>query len=281
MRFVGLFFMDFSCILSFFQGWFASEHIIEVTLFVAIVAFFTGLAFGFVDSTVGGGGLVVFPMLLFLGIPPHNILATNKLNASIGTLSAMYHFKKKGLIDMKKYFPLAFALTVLWAIIGVFVLKNTSVHVVEKIIPVVMCGILIYKVVHFKHGMVAAHKPLFGNMVFIVIFSALLGFYDGFFGPGVGSLWIFAFITFAGMDSLHASANTKLLNLASNIGSLLVFIPSGMICFKIAFLMGVGSIFGAKFGVYISVKKGAKFINILFIMVMVILVGRLFSKFYL
>jgi uncharacterized membrane protein YfcA len=273
--------MDFSSILSFFQGWFASEHIIELTLFVAIIAFLTGIAAGFVDSTVGGGGLVAFPMLLFLGIPPHNILATNKLQSCVGTVSSVYHFKKKGFIDMKKYFPLAFFLTVFWAIVGVFVLKNTSVHVVEKIIPVVMCGILIYKVVHFKHGMVAAHKPLLGNVVFIVIFSALLGFYDGFFGPGVGSLWIFAFITFTGMDSLHASANTKLLNLASNIGSLLVFVPSGMICFKIAFLMGVGQVFGAKFGVYVSIKKGSKFINILFIMVMVVLVVRLFSKFYL
>lgn len=273
--------MDFSWFLHFINSIFASENIIEITALVIFIAFVTGIVAGFIDSTVGGGGLVAFPVLSFLGIPPHNILATNKLQAILGTISSVYHFKKKGLIDFKNYFPFAFVLTLIFAIAGVFVLKNTSHSVVEKIVPIIIFGILIYKIVHFNHGMVKSHKPLLKNLLFILIFAPILGFYDGFFGPGVGTLWIFALITFTGMDSLHASANAKLLNLASNIGAIITFIPSGMICYKLAIIMGMGQIIGAKFGVHISVKKGAKLINIMFIAVAFALTTILFVKFYL
>ncbi len=259
---------------------FASENVINFTMWVAMITLCVGFIAGFVDSTVGGGGLIAFPCLLFLGLPPHIVLATNKFQAIFGTISATVYFHKKGMINIKAFFPLAFFLTTLWAICGVFVLRATSNSMIEKIVPVIMTAILIYRIVYFKHGLHPAERPILTNMAFITIFTALLGFYDGFFGPGVGSLWIFAFVTFLGMNSLQASANTKILNLASNIGAILIFIPTGMICYKIGLTMGIGQVFGAKFGVYISMKKGAKFINIMFIMIMLLLVIRLFAKVY-
>ena len=270
--------MDFHSAISHL---FASENVIQFTLFVAIVSFLIGIAAGFVDSTVGGGGLVAFPCLVFLGIPPHNILATNKLQAAFGTTAATWHFHKQGMIDTKKFLPFAFILTFISAIVGVFVLKQTSSDILGKMIPIIMVGILVYKIAFFKHGEIQSHKPKMKTIVFILIFCLLFGFYDGFFGPGVGTFWIFALITFLGMSSLQASANAKLLNLASNIGALVVFIPMGLICYKIAFLMGFGQVIGAKFGVWISMKKGSKFINIMFISVMSLMVVRLFIKYYL
>ncbi len=273
--------MDFNNIVSaVFSTVFASENVIQFTFFVACVAFMIGIAAGFVDSTVGGGGLVAFPCLVFLGIPPHITLATNKMQSAIGTAAATWHFYKEGMIDVKKFFPLAFFLSMFWAIVGVFVLKQIPSHALGKIIPMIMVGILIYKIAYFNHGSVQSHKPLIKTSIFIIIFTTILGFYDGFFGPGAGTFWIFAFVTFLGMSSLQASANTKPLNLASNIGSLFVFIPSGLICYKIALLMGLGQIIGAKFGVKVSMKKGSKFINIMFVVVMSLMVIRLIIKYY-
>ncbi len=270
--------MDFH---GFVSHLFASENVIQFTLFVAIVSFLIGIAAGFVDSTVGGGGLVAFPCLALLGMPPHNILATSKLQAVFGTTAATWHFHKQGMIDAKKFLPFAFFLTMISAIIGVFVLRQTSADMLGKIVPIIMLGILIYKIVCFNHGNVQSHSSTMKAPIFIMIFCTILGFYDGFFGPGVGTFWIFALVTFLGMNSLQASANAKLLNLASNIGALVIFIPMGLICYKIAILMGLGQIIGAKFGVHISIKKGAKFINTMFVIIMSLMVIRMFAKYYL
>ncbi len=259
---------------------FSSENVIEFTVFIFAVSIIIGVVSGFIDATVGGGGLIAFPCLVFLGLPPHIILGTNKFQALCGTISSTYSFHKKKLIDMKALFPWAFILTIVWSIIGTILLKHTSDDLLQKIIPIIMVAILLYKVFNFKHGVTVGKKRL-SFIAFIAIFTALLGFYDGFFGPGVGALWIFAFITFLGMDSLKASANTKLLNLASNIGSLIVLIPSGLVCYKIGLTMGVGQIIGAKIGVYVSVKKGAKFINVMFITIMFAMVSSMFYIYYL
>lgn len=273
--------MDFAQIFSsIFANLLASENVIEFTLFVACVAFLIGIAAGFVDSTVGGGGLVAFPCLALLGIPPHNILATNKLQAVFGTTAATLHFHKASMIDTKRFLPFAFIVTLISSVIGVLVLRQTSSDILGKIVPIIMLGILIYKIICFNHGTVESHFPLMKTSIFVAVFCVLLGFYDGFFGPGVGTFWIFALVTFLGMNSLQASANAKLLNLASNIGALIAFIPMGLICYKIAGLMGIGQVIGAKFGVHVSMKKGARFINIMFIVIMSLMIIRMLAKYY-
>lgn len=264
----------------FLMHWFASENVIDLTLWTGLVVFLAGFCAGFIDAIVGGGGLVATPVLLAIGMPIHNVLATNKLQAICGTSFATWQYHKNGLIQLKALFPLAFVLTIVWALIGALLLKITPVSYIGKIMPILMSIILIYRIIYFKHGLHAKHKPIIAIKWFIVIFTCILGLYDGFFGPGIGTLWTFAFVTFYGLDSLSAAANSRFLNFASNIGALIILIPSGLICFKVGMIMGFAQLFGANLGVHMSIKNGVKFINITFIIVLTVIVSHLFFKYY-
>lgn len=224
--------------------------------------------------------MIAAPVLLAIGIPPHNVLATNKLQAICGASFATWQYHKNGLIQFKTFFPLAFLLTIIWAAVGALLLKVTPVSYIGKIMPILMSVILVYRIIYFKHGLYARHKPMMPITLFIAIFTCLLGTYDGFFGPGIGTLWTFALVTFYGLDSLQATANSRFLNFASNIGALIVLIPSGLMCFKVGLIMGCAQIIGAKLGVSLSVKKGAKFINITFIIVLTLMIAHLFFRYH-
>ena len=260
--------------------WFFLNDFIQITPKILLLVFCAGLVGGIVDTIVGGGGLIVLPVLLAIGLPPHLALGTSKMQATFGTSMATLQFHRKGLVNIKVLFPFAFLLTFVSAICGVFVLKATSTAYIGKIMPILMSVILVYRVIFFSHGNYDSHKPYLKITSFIVIFSSLLGFYDGFFGPGVGTLWTFAFVTFLGMNSLSATANAKFVNFASNVGSLCVMIPLGLICYQIAIVMGVAQLLGAKIGVHFAVKNGAKFINIAFIFILTIIIINLFIKYY-
>lgn len=251
----------------------------EFDIFSFLVCLFSGVGAGFIDATVGGGGLIALPALLYLGIPIHNIVATNKLHGAIGTGFALHRFKKQGLVDTQKFFPWAFLICLIFSCFGSYIIKEMSADFIHKMIPIIMIAILLYKIFYSNHG-VEASKNKMSYLWFIAIFAPLLGFYDGFFGPGSGMLWIFVMVTFLGQNMLQASGNTKLLNLASNLGSLIIFIPTGLIIYKIGLVMALGQIIGSYIGVHLSVKKGAKFINITFITVMLVLVTKLFYKYY-
>lgn len=247
--------------------------------FSFLVCLSSGFAAGFIDSTVGGGGLIALPALLYLGIPIHNIVATNKLHAAIGTGFALHRFKKQGLVDIKKLFPHAFLICLAFSCFGSYIIKEMSADFIHKMVPIIMIAILLYKIFYSSHGLEAGKQKL-DYKFFILLFAPLLGFYDGFFGPGSGMLWIFVLVTFLGQTMVQASGNTKLLNLASNLGSLIIFIPTSLIIYKIGLVMALGQIIGSYIGVNLSIKKGAKFINITFIIVMAVLVTKLFYKYY-
>ncbi len=257
----------------------ASNNIIQITPIIFCILFTAGIGAGVVGAIVGGGGLIVVPSLLALGAPPHVAFATSKMQAIFGSTSAIVQYHRKGLID-KEFFPIAWLLTMFWSIIGSLILKNTSTEYIGKIMPFFFSLILIYKIVFFSHGLVRKEKPLISRKLFIIIFTCILGLYDGFFGPGIGTLWTFAFATFAGMDLLNGSANSRLMNFASTIGALIIVLPSGLVCFKIGIIMGVAQSIGSRIGVYFAVKKGAKFINIAFVVILTIIIINLFSRYY-
>ncbi len=244
------------------------------------IFFLTGIGAGFIDSTVGGGGLIALPVMMSMGIPAHNIFATNKLHAVFGTIFALHRFHKKGFVDFKSFFPKTFFLILICGAIGSLVIIKVPAEYLYKIIPVLMLLILTYKICFFNHGVDETNKHLINSTLVILIFAPLMGFYDGFFGPGAGMFWIFILIVFLGQNMLKASANTKLLNLASNIGSLIIFIPTGLILYKVGLAMALGQIFGSWAGVHLSVKKGAKFINGMFICMMTALVIKMFWEYY-
>ena len=218
--------------------------------------------------------------MIAMGIPAHNIFATNKLHAVVGTSFALHKFNQKGLVDFKRFFPKAFILVFIFGAIGSLTIVRVPAEYLYKMIPILMFLILLYKICFFNHGVEDTNKHLINPTLVILIFAPLMGFYDGFFGPGAGMFWMFILIVFLGQNMLKSSANTKLLNVASNIGSLIVFIPTGLILYKVGIVMSFGQIIGSWLGVHLSVKKGAKFINTMFICVMTALVIKMFWKYY-
>lgn len=251
-----------------------------VTLLIYGGLFLTALVAGTVDAIAGGGGLISLPVLLAVGIPPHLALGTNKLQGMIGTAVAAYSFHRKGLLVFTEIYPgLLFGL--LGSVLGTLLSQEMSSALLSKLIPILLFFILIYTLISPRLGHIDA-QPKLSERWFYIIFGFLLSFYDGFFGPGTGSLWIFALVYFLGFHLLKASAYTKVLNLNSNIFSVVCFAWGGNIEYAIAGTMAVGQILGGRLGAHLSIKQGQYLIRPVFLTVVsltiVILLYRTFTQ---
>ncbi len=226
-----------------------------------IIAFFSG----FVDAIAGGGGLIAIPALIAVGIPEHVALATNKLQASFGSFTAALNFTRKGFVDFKAIWA-GCVWTFLGAVLGTTATLLTSPEALKIIIPVVLIAIFFYTIFSPKLGefeLTAKIKPA----IYYCIFGLILGFYDGFLGPGTGSFWMISLVLLLGLGLKTAVAQTKVLNFISNIVSLAVFIAGGQILWILGFVMGVGQVAGAYLGSHLAIKKEVRFIRTIFLCV--------------
>lgn len=240
---------------------------------------FTGFFAGLVDSIAGGGGLITIPVLLSFGYPPHVTLGTNKFQASFGSFTASYNYIKKGAVIIKESL-LGIFFTFIGASIGVWTVQQVPGKVLNNIIPFLLLAIIIYTFTKPNLGNIDIH-PRLSKKVFYPIFGLLLGFYDGFFGPGVGSFWAIAFVTILGFNFTKATGFTKVMNFTSNIVSFLLFLIAGQIIFTAGIAMAIGQIIGAKLGSGLVIKKGAKFIRPVFISVVILTTLKLlFDRFH-
>ena len=153
--------------------------------FIAIALFATGLVSGFVDSIAGGGGLITVPTLLLVGLDPKAALATNKFQASFGSSMSTWQYYRHGHLEIRPAIP-GVVVTFIAAACGTLTVRAISPDILGKIVPIAMGVILVYTVISPKLGHVA-RKPLLGRYGFYLLLGMLLGFYDGFFGPGTGS----------------------------------------------------------------------------------------------
>lgn len=238
-----------------------------------IIFFLTGTFSGFVDSIAGGGGIISVPVLMASGMPPHVALATNKLQGSFGSFTASLNYMHKGLVNPKEVVS-GVIFTFIGACIGTMSIMAIKADFLSKIIPLMLIAIFIYTLFSPKLGEEDRHSKL-SPLVFYFIFGLLLGFYDGFFGPGTGSFWTIALVTLLGLNLKTATARTKIMNFTSNIVSLMVFIFNGQVLWMIGILMGFGQIFGAYLGSTLVVKKEVKFIRIFFLIVVGITILKL------
>ena len=172
---------------------------------------------GFIDSIAGGGGLISTPTLLLVGLPPHLALGTNKLAASAGTMVSSHEFFKSNKLNfklLKLMIPFAFV----GAVIGVTALQFITPDILEMIIPFMIFGVAIYTVVSKKVGMTNSFDGFTPKNKFLgKVLTSILGFYDGFFGPGTGSFLIFGLIHILGFEFKKAGANARVMNFVSNI----------------------------------------------------------------
>jgi uncharacterized membrane protein YfcA len=241
--------------------------------------FITGLVAGCVDSIAGGGGLITLPILLGVGIPPTLALGTNKLQSSFGSFTASHHFVSKKVVSMRDA-RLGIAFTLIGAALGTWTVQQISSGVLGYIIPIMLAAIIVYSFFAPKFGEIDVH-PKFNRTTFYVIFGLALGFYDGFFGPGVGSFWTILLIVGLGMNILKATGYTKVMNFTSNIVALTLFAIGGNVWVAIGACMAAGQIIGARFGSWLVIHKGAKFVRPVFLtMVILTTLKLIYSRFF-
>jgi uncharacterized membrane protein YfcA len=231
----------------------------------AAILFAVAVAAGWIDSIAGGGGLLAVPALLWTGMPPLLALGTNKLQASFGSFMAAYHFCRHGLADPRRL-RLPIALTFLGATLGTWLVQRIDNDFLAALIPALLIGFALYFAFSPRLSDADAHSRIRPG-TFAVWIGTSVGFYDGFFGPGTGSLFAIAYIALLGFNLRKATAHTKVLNFTSNIASLLAFAISGNLIWEIGLLMATGQLIGARIGSGMVMHHGARLIRPMLIFV--------------
>ncbi|MDO8361074.1 MAG: TSUP family transporter [Devosia sp.] len=232
-----------------------------------------GMLAGFVDAIAGGGGLIALPALLAAGVPPIAALGTNKLQSVIGTGIAAATYWRKGFVSLPAL-AIAIAATYAAAFVGAYVVKQVDTSLLAVAVPVALIGIALYFLFAPRLSDDDRHARLRFNL-FVPVMGAIVGFYDGIFGPGTGSFLTMGFVALFGLGITRAAGNTKILNLASNLGALTLFIPSGDIVWAAAGAMAVGQVVGGYFGALTGIRFGAKLIRPLVVVISIILAAKL------
>jgi uncharacterized membrane protein YfcA len=226
-----------------------------------LILFAVGIVAGTVDSIAGGGGLITVPALLSAGLPPAMALGTNKLQSTFGSFSAThYHYSKKTFDPSKIKALILF--TFLGSALGTFLIQTMDPSMLNKAIPFMLMGFAVYFSLSPRLGDVDSHQRMHYT-AFSVAMGSVIGFYDGFFGPGTGSFWALAFVSLLGFNLSKATAHSKVLNFVSNITSLAVFLMGGKIIWTVGLLMGAGQFIGARIGSHLVIKKGTRSIKLL------------------
>lgn len=243
-----------------------------------ILVLLFGAAFlaGFIDSIAGGGGLIAVPALLLAGLTPLETLATNKLQSLFGSGSATIAYAQKGHVNLREQAPYAF-MAAAASVLGAFSASLIPGDLFRAFLPILLIVIAFYFAL--KPNMtdvdrVTRYRPA----VICVTAMPLIAFYDGIFGPGAGSFYMLAFIALAGFGVLKATAHTKLLNFASNIGAFAAFSVLGVINWKVGLIMAVGQFFGARLGATFAMKRGAAIIKPLLVIVCAIMAIKLLTE---
>ncbi|CAG1018330.1 putative membrane transporter protein YfcA [Burkholderiaceae bacterium] len=222
---------------------------------------------GFVDAIVGGGGLILVPALfsVFPAAAPATLFGTNKGAAVWGTAWATAQFAKRVTMPWGALLPAAVA-ALIGGFAGAWTVTLVSPTGLRRALPFILMAVLLYTLARKDLG--RHHAPTLHGRSQAAVASAiglLIGFYDGFFGPGTGSFFVFLFVRLLGFDFLHASAGAKLLNTATNVSALLLFGLKGHVWWHIAAVMAVANVAGSLLGTRLALKHGAGFVRVMFI----------------
>ncbi len=237
---------------------------------------FAALLAGFVDSIVGGGGLVQVPALFILF--PHfeipRIIGTNRFSSFMGTAVAGYQYSKKVEIPWRTVIYAGIGAGVM-AFLGAKISDIVDEKILKPVILVLMTAIAIYTFKKKDLGQderlkfELAKVPLYGLMI-----GSSAGFYNGFVGPGTGSLLVFGFVSLIGYGFLKASAISKIVNVIADVSSLGYFIVEGYVQYEIAIPMMICNMIGSFFGSKMAILKGNEFVRNFFLVVIFALILR-------
>ncbi|MGE4283137.1 MAG: sulfite exporter TauE/SafE family protein [Clostridia bacterium] len=237
-------------------------------LIVCPLVFLAGLT----DGIAGGGGLISLPAYLLAGVPPHMALGTNKLSSCIGTAASTFRFYKNGYMDMQLgIFSIIFALfgSAIGSSVVLLLDEKVISHLMIVILPIVSFYVLRNK--NLNNQQVNRQSDRRKDILLATLISFLIGGYDGFYGPGTGTFFILAFTGIINLDVKTAAGNSKLVNLASNVAAVTVFLLHGKVIFLLGICASVFSIAGHYFGAGLVINKGVKIVRPIIIVVLVAL----------
>lgn len=249
----------------------------SVELSQLVVLALGALFAGFIDSVVGGGGLIQIPAL-FSVLPrevPATLFGTNKIASVFGTTNAAWRYARRVTMPWGTILPAALA-AFACSYLGAMAVAWLPREMLRPMILVMLVGAAAYTFWRKDFG--AIHRPQHAGIkefVYAVFVGGALGFYDGFFGPGTGSFLIFLFIRFFGFDFLHASAASKVVNVATNLAAIGYFVPNGFFLPLAALIMATANIGGSFIGTHLALRHGSGFVRQVFLAV----VGALIVKF--
>ncbi|MCX6555121.1 MAG: TSUP family transporter [Candidatus Aminicenantes bacterium] len=231
---------------------------------------------GVVDSIAGGGGLLSVPAYMAAGLPPHSVLGTNKFSSSFGTFFATLRYHQHGLIDSRVALLSAF-----FALGGSFLGARTVLlihpdflrYLLIVLIPVIAAFTLFNRSLgQHDHSQLQARGRKYS---LAAVAATLIGFYDGFFGPGTGTFLILFYTLVLKYDFVTANANTKVVNLASNIAAVTTFIVNSKVIYSIGIPAAVAGIAGNLLGAKLVIKRGSNIIRPIFILVLILLLVKI------
>jgi uncharacterized protein len=241
----------------------------DPSLLTFVLLGLAGLAAGFVDAVVGGGGLIQLPALV-LGLPgasPVQVLATNKLGSVCGTTVSSLTYYRRVRPDPRTFGPLML-LAFLGSAAGAVVASQIPKSAFDPIILVVLVVVGAYVLLKPDLGEVTALRFAGHRHVLAAMAAGLvIGFYDGALGPGTGSFFVFTLVGLLGYNFLDASAKARMANWATNVAALCVFIPQGAVLWKVGLVMGACNLVGGYVGARMAVSRGSRFVRVFFVVV--------------
>ncbi|GIE28171.1 UPF0721 transmembrane protein [Actinoplanes italicus] len=236
------------------------------------------LAAGWVDAVVGGGGLLLLPALLVVApqLGTATALGTNKLAAICGTSTAALTYARRTKIDWGVAGPSA-ALALICSGCGALLAGTIPAAAYRPVIIGVLVAVAVFVTVRPQMGL-AEHmekRTPWRRGTAVAVAGGLIALYDGLVGPGTGTFLVLAFTTIVGADFVHGSAMAKIVNTATNLGALVVFAATGHVAWKLGAAMAVCNIIGAVIGARMALSRGAGFVRIVLLVVVLALIARL------
>ncbi len=249
---------------------------LETFLIICPFLFLAGL----IDAIGGGGGLISLPSYLIAGLPPHAAVATNKLSSACGTTLATYRFIRNGLVNLKLAIPSVIAAIIgasIGASLSLLLNENVMLYIMLGILPVCALLVLNKRLFHDnENDIVTLDKHTY---MVVIIAALIIGMYDGFYGPGTGTFLIIAFTIFAKLSIKTANAQAKVINLTSNITSLVIFLLNKEVIFSIGLAAAACNMLGGYIGAGLVMKNGSKIMKPSILFVLVLLALKVFGVF--
>lgn len=248
-----------------------------MTLDAATLALLAAAGFlaSFIDSQVGGGGVISLPALIAVGLPPHLALGTNKLAGTGSALMASFNYARRGLVPWRLALPLG-ALSFVAAFAGVQLALSVDGRLVLYAVLAVMAAMTLYTVRRPRFGTAdRSGAPSDLQLLGMGLSCIAIGMYDGFLGPGTGSFLLFAVVGWLGLGFRRAAGLGRVLNVASNLAALALFVAHGMVAWQPGLVMLAAMLAGAYVGSHVAIRHGDRYLKPLFVGVTLVLMARI------